>query len=369
MSLSTPPHVARAELMQCRVPLPRPVTLGRNEIRFRDYVSLRLVFSDGSEGHATGFERGLPLFDLVARVVPSALGQQAAMRGAVRKAGLGPAPAGRPALIRGVSLVNIAMWDAFCRQLGQPLWALLGGLRRQVPLMPVIGYGATPERIATQCAELAAQGFRTIKIMIDGTDLAIDAALMRAARDALPAGHGFGVDAHWSWRTPEEALPTCRIAEAMGATFVEDPFSPTQWRAIAALQSKLGVPLAVGEDVIDRHGFLDLAEIAPILRPDASASGGVDGLIEVASLAAMRDRTLIPHVFPALHAHFGFAFETVQAIEMILPETGADPIDAFELDRPAIEGGMALAGDRPGASTMLDWERLAALATRQETFQ
>lgn len=369
MSSSTPPQVVRAELMQCRVPLPAPVTLGRTEIRFRDYVSLRLIFSDASEGHATGFERGLPLFDLAARVVPLAIGKPAALRGAVRKAALGPAPAGRAALIRGISLIDIALWDAHCRQLGQPLWALLGGVRREVPLMPVIGYGATPARIATQCAALAAAGFKTVKIMIDGTDLGVDTALLEAARDALPEGHRFGIDAHWSWRTPEEALPTCRMAETMGAAFIEDPFAPTQWRAIRDLQARLDVPLAVGEDVIDRHGFRDLAEAAPILRPDASVSGGVSGLVEVASLAAVSDRILIPHVFPALHAHLGFASETVQAIEMIMPEIGADPIDRYELDRPAIEAGRVLASDRPGASTILDWERLAALATRKESFQ
>ena len=369
MSLSSLPKVTKAEVMQCRVPLPEPVTLGRNEIRFRDYVSLRLVFEDGSEGHATGFERGMPLFDIVARVAPLALGRTAGMRGEVRKLGLGPAPAGRPVLIRGISLTNIALWDGYCRQLRQPLWSLLGGLRTRVPVMPVIGYGATPERIGAQCHDLAARGFRTIKIMIDGTDLAVDKALLQAAHEALPPGHVFGIDAHWSWRTPEEALPTCRMAEALGSVFIEDPFAPTQWRAIRDLQSRLGVPLAVGEDVIDRHGFRDLVEAAPILRPDASCSGGIDGMIEAVHLAAAHDRTIIPHVFPALHAHFGWASETVQAVESILPEVGADPIDRYLLEQPTLDGGTFVATDAPGASTALDWTRLSTLATRTETFQ
>lgn len=369
MSLSEAPKVVRGEIMQCRVPLPEPVTLGKTEIRFRDYVSLRLIFADGSEGHATGFERGMPLFDIAARVAPLALGKTGAMRGEVRKLGLGPAPAGRPVLIRGISLTNIALWDGYCRQLGQPLWAMLGGVRNTVPVMPVIGYGATPERIGTQCRELAARGFRTIKIMIDGTDLAVDTALLAAARDALPAGHAFGIDAHWSWRTPEDALPTCRMAEDMGAAFIEDPFAPSQWRAIRDLQSRLRAPLAVGEDVIDRHGFRDLAEVSPILRPDASASGGIDGVIEVMHLAAIQDRTVIPHVFPALHAHFGWASEAVRAVESILPEVGADPMDRYLLEQQVIRNGQALATDVPGAGTALDWSRLSTLATRTETFQ
>lgn len=368
MSLSSLPKVVRAEVMQCRVPLPQPVTLGRNEIRFRDYVSLRLIFDDGSEGHATGFERAMPLFEIVQGMVPHALGQTAGMRGAVKKAGLGPAPAGRPVYMRGISLINIALWDAFCRQIKQPLWSVLGGTRSHLPLMPVIGYGATPARIEQQCADLASRGFKTIKIMIDGTDLKTDTDLLTAAKRALPSGYHFGIDAHWSWRTPQDALPTCLMAQENGTVFIEDPFAPSQWRALKQLQSQLGVPLAVGEDVIDRYGFLDLCEVAPILRPDASASGGVDGVLEVMAMAAVHDRTVIPHVFPALHAHFGFASEAMQCVESILPEVGADPIDAYLLDQPELADGALLAPQQPGASTALDWSRLSQLATRTQTF-
>lgn len=368
MALSSLPQVKQAQVMQCRIPLPQPVTLGRNEIRFRDYVSLRLIFDDGSEGHATGFERGMPLFDLVKGMIPHAMGQTAAMRGAVKKAGLGPAPAGRPVYMRGISLINIALWDAFCRQIKQPLWSVLGGTRTRLPLMPVIGYGATPERIERQCIDLASRGFKTIKIMIDGTDLKTDTALLTAASRALPDGHHFGIDAHWSWRTPQEALPTCLMAQDKGTAFIEDPFTPSQWRAIRLLQSQLSVPLAVGEDVIDRHGFLDLCEVAPILRPDASASGGVDGVLDVMMMATVHDRTVIPHVFPALHAHFGFASEAMHCVESILPEVGADPVYAYLLDQPHLDNGDLLAPQQSGASTALDWERLGKLATRTQTF-
>jgi len=363
------PVVTRIEVMQCRVPLPTPVTLGRTEITYRDYVSLRLVFSDASEGFATGFERGMALFDILRRVAPQALGRSADQRTAVRIASLGPAPASRPVNIRAISLINIALWDGWCRQVRKPLWAVLGGARDSLPVMPVIGYGATPERIAAQCSELAGRGFKTIKIMIDGTDLAVDADLMRAAAQTLPSGTRFGIDAHWSWRTPAQALATCRIAEDCGAAFIEDPFTPGQWRSVAELQAQIGVPIAVGEDVIDRHGFRDLAEVAPILRPDASASGGIDGLIEVVALASLFDRSIIPHVFPALHAHLGFASEAVQCVESILPEVGADPIDQYLTDQPEIRDGMMRATAMPGASTGLDWNRLATLATHTETIQ
>ncbi len=112
----------------------------------------------------------MALFDILRRIAPLCLGRSADWRTAVRKCGAGPAPASRPVNIRAISLCNIALWDAFCRQTGQPLWAVLGGARETLPVMPVIGYGATPERIASQCEELRHRASRTIKIMIDGTD-------------------------------------------------------------------------------------------------------------------------------------------------------------------------------------------------------
>ncbi len=52
---------------------------------------------------------------------------------------------------------------------------------------------------------------------------------------------------------------------------------------------------------------------------------------------------------------------------MILPDIGADPIDRFAAHPVAIAGGQMTAPRMPGASTELDWQRLAALATRTET--
>ncbi|WP_323014784.1 mandelate racemase/muconate lactonizing enzyme family protein [Devosia sp.] len=360
--------IERMEVMTARVPLERPVQLGALTIAQRDYVALRLILDDGAEGYAYGYDRGLPLFDIVARAAQAYLGQPAEDRNRLRRLALGPTPAPRAAMTRGMSLCDIALWDAWCQSVGLPLWAALGGARRRLPVMPVIGYGMTPERAASETAALAARGFQTIKCMIDGRDLAADRAVMEALASALPEGARFGIDAHWSWGSVDEALPWCRLAERLGAAFVEDPFAPTQVHAIAALAARLDVPLAVGEDVIDLAGFRDLAAAGGILRVDASVSGGISGAMEAIALARAFDRPVIPHVFPALHAQLGFACEAVRCVEMIMPEVGADPIDQFFLAPPHIGNGDMLAPQAPGAGLALDWERLAAHAIRKDSF-
>jgi L-alanine-DL-glutamate epimerase-like enolase superfamily enzyme len=361
------PTISRIDVMLARIPLHQPVQLGAMKIARRDYVVLRLMLSDGAEGFAYGYDRGLPLFDIVLKAAETYAGASALDRNRLRRMALGPTPAPRATMTRGASLLDIALWDAWSESIGQPLWAILGAARRSLPVMPVIGYGMTPERAASETAALAARGFLTIKLMIDGRDMATDQAVMEALVSALPAGARFGIDAHWSWSTLDEALPYCRLAERLGAVFVEDPFTPSQVHAIAALAGKLDVPLAVGEDVVDLNGFRDLAAGGGILRVDASVSGGITGAIEAIALAKAFDRAVIPHVFPALHAQLGFAFESVRCVEMIMPEVGADPIDQFFRQAPKVEAGAIVAPSAPGAGLALDWNRLAQHSIRQDS--
>jgi len=360
------PAVTAVEAMHCRIPFPSPLQLGKLHMTHRDYVLLRIRLADGTMGHAVGFERGLPLLDLAMRVAPFYVGRSPAQRAAARLAAEAAAPPARAVLMRGISLLDIAMWDALGRSAGLPLHALIGGARRRVPVMPVVGYGASAEAVADQCRDLAARNFRIVKVMINGSDLAADTALLKAVRAALPDDAAFGIDAHWSWKTTGDALPTCKLADDLGAIFVEDPFLPQQWRNVAELQSRIATPIAVGEDVIDRYGFRDLAEAAPILRIDASVSGGLTGAIEALHLATIMDREVIPHVFPTLHGQLAAAFPAVRCVEMILPEVGADPIDRLFAEPARVEDGDLVVSEAPGAAIAFDWDKAATLALRSE---
>lgn len=365
--LAAIPAVTAVEAMHCRIPFPSPLQLGKVHMTHRDYVLVRVRLADGGIGHAVGFERGMPLLDLVTRVAPFYVGRSPEMRAASRQAAEAATPPARAVLMRGISLLDIAMWDALGRARGLPVWALLGGARTRVPVMPVVGYGASVEAVTVQCADLAGRGFRTIKLMINGSDFAADRALMKSVRAAIPDEVAFGIDAHWSWKTIEDALPTCLLAQELGAAFVEDPFLPQQWRNVRDLQGQIGVPIAVGEDVIDRYGFRDLAEAARILRIDASVSGGLTGAIEALHLATVMDREVIPHVFPALHGQLAAAFPAIRCVEMILPEVGADPMDRLLSEEARIEEGDLMITDAPGAAIAFDWDRAAAFALRSET--
>ncbi|RDW12620.1 mandelate racemase/muconate lactonizing enzyme family protein [Paracoccus thiocyanatus] len=358
--------IARAEVRRLVVPLENPVRLGAVRIAERAYVAVRLTLSDGASGYAYGYDRGMPLFEIAAEAARRYLGQPLRDKARLARAALGPTPAPRATMVRGVSLCDIALWDAHAQIVRLPLHAMLGTVRDRVELMPVIGYGMTPEVAAQEGAALAARGFRTIKVMIDGNDLAFDTAVVTALADVLPDGVRFGMDAHWSWHRTVDALPWCRLAERMNALFLEDPVAPTDWRVATELRSRTSVPLCLGEDAVNLAALRDMAEGSDILRIDAAASGGVGYALDGLALARTLGKSVIPHVFATLHQHFGFAHETVSRIEAILPELGADPIGAFLTQPMQIAGGMLVAPITPGAGLALDWQALESFITHQQ---
>lgn len=346
------------EIKSVRIPLPTPVQLGEVTIAHRDYVVLRMILSDGSEGYAYGYDRGLPLFDLCRRAAMTYLGKDPRHRRGLFRQAIGPTPAPHAAMTRGASLCDIALWDAWTRSQSLPLWSILGAERDRVPVMPIIGYGMSADVAAEEAAKFAKAGFRYLKCMIDGGDLEADTALLTSVRAAVSADVEIGIDAHWSWQNARQAIAWSRVAERLDISFIEDPFTPTQVHSISELAARTSVPLAVGEDVPDIYGFCTLVPHIGTVRVDASVSGGICGTADVIALARAFDRTVIPHVFPHLHMHFGIASTSVRCIEMIAPSVAADPIDQFLLDSLHLENGDALAQEKPGAGLALDWTGL-----------
>ncbi|SIS68986.1 mandelate racemase/muconate lactonizing enzyme family protein [Paracoccus saliphilus] len=362
----TPETITRIEVLRLVIPLEHPVRLGPMPIRERAYVALRLELDGGAVGYAYGYDRGMPLFEIAVEAARRYLGHPLAHKARLRHESLGPTPAPRATMVRGVSLCDIALWDAEAQVRGLPLHAMLGTLRDRIELMPVIGYGMSPQVAAEQGAALAQRGFRTIKLMIDGSDFAFDRDVVRALKSALPEGVRFGLDAHWSWRRAQDALPWCRLAEETGALFLEDPVAPTDWRIAAELRRHTEVPVCLGEDAIDLAALRDMAEGADILRLDAAASGGIGYVLDGLALARVYGKAVIPHVFASLHQHLGFADQAVSRIEAILPELGADPIESFLTQPIRIEAGMLVAPETPGTGLALDWEAMQSFISRRE---
>ena len=360
-------RVVGVDVAVCPMGMPHPVVLGQVVIRTRDFVVLRLRTDGEVVGYAIGYPRGTPLFDALVALGPQLIGKDPLMRREVLTFLERSNIPGRIALVRAFSAIDVALWDLASKAAGLLLYQMLGGYRRQVPVMAVAGYFGdvrSVQDIEEEVRQLAGGGYRQIKLVISGTNPRADYELMARLRKAVDASVALAVDAHWTWHSLDEALTACRMLDEVGLAFIEDPFTPQQWRLTRELQAMIRTPLAVGEDVVDLQEFRDLLEGVTVLRVDATASGGLTGVVAATAMAAIAGRSVIPHVFTSLHGQLGGWSPAVSFVETILPQAGADPIDRLLARVPHIIDGHLVLEDEPGNGVWIDWQAVTASASR-----
>lgn len=362
-------RISRIEVANCSLPLAQPIYLGSIPVSTRDYVCMRVITESGLEGFSIGYRSGSQLFESLKAVTSRLVGRDALMRQEFLVESEALRIPARASYVRALSMIDIALWDVAAKSAGLPLYVLLGGLRRAVRSIPVVGfsYGNRPvEEIQDEISRHLDAGESLIKIMIKGSDSKSNSKYIQALTAKFGEQVSLAVDTHWSWKTLVEALDTCRRIDDCGLAFIEDPFTPQQWRLVGELRSKLRTPIAVGEDVLDPYGFADLVQSVDILRVDATGSGGITAAMNALALASAHGRKALPHVFPYLHAHLAGANATVIGVEYIPEHTGTDPVRGLLRDFPAIRNGSFLLTDQPGAGCDLHWGAVEAASS--ETF-
>jgi L-alanine-DL-glutamate epimerase-like enolase superfamily enzyme len=358
-------RVTGVRIAECPIPLPHVLRLGPIEITTRDYIAIRVETESNVFGEAIGYPRGTPLFETLGHMSRRILGGDASMRrDLMLKLELSNVPA-RAGLTRGLSLLDIALWDIAAKMAGQPLFRMLGGLRKKAQVTVVAGYYMDRRSISDvvdEVGRLADTGYQRVKIMLKGNDPDFDRRYASEVCDRLPGQ--IGADAHWSWSTLTEAKRLCRELDGLGLNFLEDPFAASDWRLTHELQRGMQTPIAAGEDVFGARAISDLVCGIDVLRVDATTCGGITGAIEAVNIAAAAGRTVLPHVFAPVHAHLACAFPNVEGVEVIPEESGADPLGVFLRDRQELKDGMIAAAETPGAGILLDWDAIERLARR-----
>jgi L-alanine-DL-glutamate epimerase-like enolase superfamily enzyme len=358
-------EISKIRIAECALPLPRVLRLGAIEIRTRDYVVARFETSEGTYGEAIAYPRGTPLLETLSSMARRILGADPAMRRQiVHDLELSNVPA-RAGLTRGLSFIDLALWDIACKRARQPLVELLGGLRRAAEITVVAGYYVDQRSIADVVDEVGRvedAGFYRAKIMLKGNDAAFDRKYAEAVTRRLPGR--IAADAHWSWSILTEAKRICRSLDDLGLSFLEDPFAASDIRLTHELGRQLATPLAAGEDTFGPRVISELVSGIDILRVDATTVGGITGAIEAIHIAAAAGRTVFPHVFAPIHVHLACAFPNIESVELIPEESGADPLERMLRNLPRIQGGKMIPHPEPGIGVFLDWEAVEKLARR-----
>ena len=359
-------QISRIQIAECSIPLPYVLRLGPVEIRNRDYVLMRVECADGVFGEAIGYPRGTPLFETLSGMGRRILGADSSMRRqVVFNLEQSNVPA-RAALTRGLSLIDIALWDIASKRAAQPLFQFLGGMRAAADVTVVAGYYVDQRGIGAVVDEVALLqdvGCKRAKIMLKGDDAVFDYKYCSAVVKQMPGQ--VAADAHWTWNTLTEARKVCRELDGLGLGFLEDPFAASDVRLTHELRRGLITPIAAGEDTFGPRVVSELVSGIDILRVDATTVGGITGAIEAINLAAGAGRTVFPHVFAPLHVHLACAFPNVEAVEWITQECGADPLEMMLRNMPVVKDGQMKPSHEPGIGISVDWEAVERLSRRR----
>lgn len=346
-----PAPVVAVDVALCSVPLPHPIRLGAVTYVEREYAALR-VRTESAAGTAVGYTRGLPVAEALAEAAAALLGRDGT-RPEVASSVTPRSSDARSTSVRAVSLVDIALWDVRAHACGLPLWRLLGGERKRVPLLAVGGYfldRRSVEDVEAELRSLVGAGYRHLKV--HGTDPRLIARFQRAAGPDV----AFAVDAHMQWSDLDEAVEACRALDDLGLAFIEDPFPPDRWRDTAELRRRIATPVAAGEDTLGVDELRRLAASVDVLRVDASTCGGFTAATTAAEAGASLRRRVMTHAFPDLHAHLAGGLAAVELVEIIPYESGANPVDRLMARRQQIADGELMLSEAPGHGMPLDWD-------------
>lgn len=86
------------------------------------------------------------------------------------------------------------------------------------------------------------------------------------------------------------------LLEDLHPAFVEEPVRPDQPEALARVVASTSIPIAVGERIYVRKGFLPVLQAGvTIVQPDLSHAGGITECLRIAALADDFDASVAPH--------------------------------------------------------------------------
>ncbi len=141
--------------------------------------------------------------------------------------------------------LDMALLDLCGRAAGEPLYRLLGGLRRrEVSYFFYLSRGSD-EELARQCAEGLALGYDTFYLKV-GVEPAADLAMVAAARRALGDGPRLRLDANGTWSVPE-ALRLLRLMAEHDIDLVEQPVRDHPIGQLAEVRARVPMPVCANE--------------------------------------------------------------------------------------------------------------------------
>jgi len=341
-----------------RVPVDRPYVAGGRTVDANWHVLARITTSDGV--HGVGYIV-YPRSDLMTTIAGAArelgahligmsvLEPEAAWDRLARRGDwVGPGGLLHCAL----APLDIAVWDAAGKTMGQPLHRMLGGYRERLPAYGSdnLWYSLSPDELAKSAKRHVDAGFDAVKLRI-GKEATPEAEVVRvrAVRAAVGDRVRIMVDATESWSL-RQARQTGRALQDAGVMWLEDPVNHLDVAGLAELRRDLQIPITAGEHLYHLDAFRQLLEAraADVVILDLARVGGITPWRKIAALAQSHRVPVCGHVVPEIQVHLLCAVPNGHLVEYVPRSEG------ILRTMPRLEKSELVAPDAPGLGLELN---------------
>ena len=268
-----------------------------------------------------------------------------------------------------LSAIDMALWDVAGRLAGLPVYALMGGKRRDRvrAASSIIFDTANLDGLGQQFADLRARGYEVLKggwghdlSIAFGRDATRDLQIVRTVREAVGEDAEIIVDvvAGAGW-TASTAIARARAFEPYRLFWLEDALPEGDLAGWARLRASTATPLCTGEKgwtVPHFRGLVDSGSL-DIVMIDPARAEGVTGTKKVIDMAADAGQAWNAHAWSscldtAASLHLAAASPNVLVLELkpepspMQHEICSDPIEM-------VDGWIAVR-DAPGLGVTID---------------
>ena len=239
---------------------------------------------------------------------------------------------------------NIAMWDAWCKILKQPIWKVLGNSARKIPAYGSGGWiSYSIDELVDEVKGYATRGFKSVKIKVGKPDWREDLERLQIVRETVGSSIKIMMDANQGMNVPD-ALALARAARNIGIQWFEEPIDHADYEGYSILRNQAGISLAMGEREYSTTPLRELLKrnALDIWQPDILRLGGVEAWRNSAALAGAYNVPVLPHYYKDYD---------VPLLSTIPNGAGTESFDWIDplIDNPVkFDDGFAVPHDVPG---------------------
>jgi len=256
-------------------------------------------------------------------------------------------------LMQAIAAIDMVLWDAFGKVLGQPLYKVWGEVRNSVPVIAIGGYyqpGVDISELREEINLVRQLELAGIKLKVGRWSVEEDIRRVTYIRENFPPDLVLCCDANQAW-TFGQALQFARAVKDLNIEWLEEPLRwYDQLYGLNRLREVTGMRIVSGQGEISKWGCRDLILNGCIdaLNVDATIAGGITEWRRIANFAELMHVNMGHHEEPQVALQLLAATRNATYVE-IFPNRERDPM-WYELveERPRISGGLMFLPKKPG---------------------